>query len=161
MRLTNIILILLQVQTLLALDHFFSVRVKSDGCVVKKVNGEKIKETVKRVFVDLVIENTYIFRRKREDALNLLLNMYHLTLHWISIFCYAFMKKVIWYMFNLKSSAPSFNRFVSPTRARFMCKGCEDMNRWLITFIYTYNYYLFHGSVLPNIYCIFQCFRTI
>ena len=81
MRLTNIILILLQVQTLLALDHFFSFRVKSDGCVVKKVNGEKIKETVKRVFVDLVIENSYIFRRKREDALNLLLNMYHLTLH--------------------------------------------------------------------------------
>ena len=81
MRLTNIILILLQVQTLLALDHFFSVRVKSDGCVVKKVNGEKIKETVKRVFVDLVIENTYFFCRKREDALNLLLNMYHLTLH--------------------------------------------------------------------------------
>ena len=87
MRLYHIILLILQVQSLLALDHFFSFRVKSDGCVVKKVNGEKIKETLKRVFVDLVIEKTYIFRRKREDALNLLLNMYYLTLHGISIFC--------------------------------------------------------------------------
>ena len=38
--------------------------IKSDGTITKKINGMLVKECVKKVYIDLILEGQYIFRRK-------------------------------------------------------------------------------------------------
>ena len=85
----KLLVVLQLMQSLLAIDHAFMIRVKPDGSITKKIDGVNIKQTVKKVFVDLIIEGQYIFRRKR---------------------------------------------FVGNNRVRFLCKSCEDMNKFVICY---------------------------
>ena len=61
----KLLVVLQLMQSLLAIDHAFMIRVKPDGSITKKIDGVNIKQTVKKVFVDLIIEGQYIFRRKQ------------------------------------------------------------------------------------------------
>ena len=82
----KLLVVLQLMQSLLAIEHAFMIRVKPDGSITKKIDGVNIKQTVKKVFVDLIIEGQYIFRRKR---------------------------------------------FVGNKRVCFLCKSCEDMNKFV------------------------------
>ena len=60
----KIILVLQLMQSLFAIEHCFIQRIKSDGTITKKINGMLVKECVKKVYIDLILEGQYIFRRK-------------------------------------------------------------------------------------------------
>ena len=42
-------------------DHAFYMKIKHDGSVTQKINGEQVKLCVKKVWVDLVVQGQYIF----------------------------------------------------------------------------------------------------
>ena len=44
-----------------SIDHAFYMKIKHDGSVTRKINGEQVKLCVKKVWVDLVVQGQYIY----------------------------------------------------------------------------------------------------
>ena len=59
----QVILIFMLCGQIFSIDHAFYMKIKHDGSVTRKINGEQVKLCVKKVWVDLVVQGQYIFRR--------------------------------------------------------------------------------------------------
>ena len=82
----QVILIFMLCGQIFSIDHAFYMKIKHDGSVTRKINGEQVKLCVKKVWVDLVVQGQYIFRQKR---------------------------------------------YISETRALFVCKSCKEYKRFV------------------------------
>ena len=61
----QVILILMFFENIASVDHSFIMKIKEDGFLTQKINGIRTKVQVKKVYVDLILDSQFIFRRKR------------------------------------------------------------------------------------------------